>query len=57
MTNRFYLLDAGPVPDGHEAGWMYDAKRKLVYSYATNGETYALKLDPRSARLLEKPAE
>jgi hypothetical protein len=52
--NKLFLLDAGPVPDGHEAGWMYDARRKLVYSFTTHGETWALKLDPASAALLEK---
>ena len=55
--NRYYLLDAGPVADGYSAGWMYDAKRKLVYSFATSGEAHALKLDPKSAQLLERPGE
>jgi len=53
--NKMFLLDAGPVGAGFSAGWMYDAKRKLVYSFAYNGEAWALRLDPASAKLLEKP--
>jgi len=53
--NKVFLLDAGPVGAGHEAGWMYDSKRKLVYSFGYNGEAWALSIDPATARLLEKP--
>lgn len=53
--NRMFLLDAGPVAAGYSAGWMYDSKRKLVYSFAYNGEAWAIRLDPATARLLEKP--
>lgn len=53
--NQMFLLDAGPVGAGHEAGWMYDAKRRLVYSFGHNGEAWALNIDPATAKLLEKP--
>src|SRR5262249_1871722 len=52
--NKMFLLDAGPAPDGHEAGWMYDTRRQLVYSFSTQGECWALRVVPESARLLEK---
>lgn len=53
--NKMFLLDAGPVGAGYSAGWMYDSKRKLVYSFGYNGEAWALSIDPATARLLEKP--
>lgn len=56
-NNKYYLLDAGPVPDSHESGWMYDGKRKLVYAFSTQAEAWVLKIDPKTAHLLEKPAE
>jgi hypothetical protein len=53
--NKYLLLDAGPVTYGHGAAWMYDAKRKLVLATShTRGIAYALKLDPKTATLLEK---
>ena len=52
--NRMYLLDAGDVPDGHSTGWMYDAKRKLVYVFTYRGEAWALQYVPASAKLLER---
>jgi hypothetical protein len=51
--NKMFLVDAGPVIDGHEAGWMYDAHRKLVYAFSTRGEAWALRLEPATAKLLE----
>jgi len=54
--NKMYLLDAGEVPDGYSTGWMYDARRKLVYVFTFRGEAWAMKIDPASARLVEKPA-
>ena len=53
--NKMFLLDAGPVLGGFSAGWMYDSKRKLVYSFAYNGEAWALRIDPATAKLVEKP--
>jgi hypothetical protein len=53
--NRMFLLDAGPVGAGYSAGWMYDSRRRLVYSFAYDGEAWALRIDPATARLLEKP--
>lgn len=53
--NKMFLLDAGPVAAGYSAGWMYDSKRKLVYSFAYNGEAWGLRLDPAAAKPLEKP--
>lgn len=55
--NKMFLLDAGLVPDGYGAGWMYDARRKLVYAFTTGGEAWALKIEPKTARMLEKPTE
>lgn len=52
--NRMFLLDAGPVGAGYSAGWMYDSKRKLVYSFGYNGEAWALRIDPATALLVEK---
>lgn len=49
--NKSVLLDAGPVPDGHSVGWMYDAKRKLVYCFTFTGEAWALKLNWETAKL------
>jgi hypothetical protein len=50
-----FQMDAGPAADGHESGWMYDAKRKLVYAFSTHGEAWALRIEPETARLLDKP--
>jgi hypothetical protein len=52
--NKMFVLDAGPAPDGHEAGWMYDARRKLVYAFTTRGEAWALRLEPKTAKLEER---
>jgi hypothetical protein len=51
--NKMLLLKAGDVPDGYSTGWMYDARRKLVYVFTFRGEAWALALDPASAKLLE----
>jgi hypothetical protein len=53
-ANKYFLLDAGRVPDGHETGWMYDAARKLVYVVTTKAEVYALRIDPKTAHRVEK---
>ena len=53
--NRMFLLDAGDVPSGYSTGWMYDTKRKLAYVFTFRGEAWALKFDPATAKLLEKP--
>ena len=53
--NKWFLLDAGPVGTGWGAGWMYDARRKLVYSFTYRGEAWALRLDPATAKLMENP--
>jgi hypothetical protein len=50
-----FLLDAGSVPDGYSVGWMYDAKRKLVYAFTVTGEAWAVRVNPATAKLLEKP--
>ncbi|HPD16496.1 MAG TPA: kelch repeat-containing protein [Planctomycetota bacterium] len=52
--NRMFLLDAGPVPDGYAVGWMYDAARKLAYAFTYRGEAWAMKVNPATARLLER---
>jgi hypothetical protein len=53
--NRWLLLDVGGFPSGgyQSHGWMYDAKRKLVY--VVNGNkwgVWALKLDPKTVKIL-----
>jgi hypothetical protein len=53
--NKYFLLDAGNVPAGYSVGWMYDAKRKLAYAFTTGGEAWALRVNPATAKLLEKP--
>ncbi len=57
--NRWLLLDLGGFPDGGQRshGWMYDAKRKLVYVVNANRwGVWALKLDPETLKpLTEDP--
>jgi hypothetical protein len=53
--NKMLLLDAGDVPDGPSCGWMYDARRKLVYVFTYRGEAWAIRIEPASAGLVEKP--
>jgi hypothetical protein len=55
--NTMFLLKAGPVGTGHSAGWMYDAKRKLVYVFNYRGQGWAMRIDPGSAELLEEIPE
>jgi len=55
QKNKMFLLDAGEVPFGHSTGWMYDARRKLVYVFTYRGEAWAMKIDPATARPVEKP--
>ncbi len=44
--NKCFLLDAGLVADGYSVGWMYDPKRKLVYAFTTQGQAWAMKVNP-----------
>jgi hypothetical protein len=53
--NKMFLLDAGDVPSGYSTGWMYDAGRKLVYVFTYRGEAWAMKINPATARLVERP--
>jgi hypothetical protein len=55
--NKMLLLDAGNVPFGHSTGWMYDAQRKLVYVFTYQGECWAMKIEPATAALVEKPSK
>ncbi|MHC4915639.1 MAG: kelch repeat-containing protein [Planctomycetota bacterium] len=55
--NRWLLLDVGGFPSGgyQSLGWMYDAKRKLVYAVNANRwGVWALRLDPATLKPLEK---
>jgi len=52
--NKMFLLDAGKVPDGYSTGWMYDARRRLVYVFTVLGEAWAIRIEPATAMLLEK---
>jgi hypothetical protein len=56
-ANRMFLLDAGPVPDGHSTGWVYDAKRKLAYVFTFRGEAWAIRPEPRTAKPLDSAQE
>jgi len=55
--NRYMLLDAGDhkMLYGHGTGWMYDTKRKLVYVFGYRGDAFALRFEPATAGLTEKP--
>jgi hypothetical protein len=57
--NRWLLLDLGGFPDGGQRshGWMYDARRKLVYVVNANRwGVWALRLDPATLKpLTEAP--
>jgi hypothetical protein len=53
--NKWFLLDAGPVGTGWGAGWMYDARRKLVHCFTFNGQAWTIRIDPATAKLIEKP--
>jgi len=55
--NKMFLLDAGDVPDGYSVGWMFDARRKLAYAFTFRGEAWAMRANPATARLLEKPED
>jgi hypothetical protein len=55
--NRWLLLDLGGFPTGGQRshGWMYDARRKLVYVVDANTwGVWALRLDPKTAKVLEE---
>ncbi len=57
--NRWLRLDISGFPTGHLAsqGWMYDAKRRLVYVANSNRwGVWALRLDPKTVKILaQKP--
>jgi hypothetical protein len=60
--NKMLLLDAGDLADPRDpawvtysTGWMYDARRKLVYVFGIRGEAWALKIQPPTAKLLDSP--
>ncbi len=55
--NKYFLLDAGSVAYGHSTGWMYDAKRKTAYVITCRGAIWAMRIDAKSLKLLEKPPE
>ena len=53
-TAVLFLLDAGSAPDRYSAGWMYDARRKRIYACSTSGAAWALRIEPTTAKLLER---
>ena len=62
--NKMLLLDAGDLADPRDpawvtysTGWMYDAKRRLVYVFTIRGEAWALQINPQTARLLQDERE
>lgn len=61
-NNKSFLLDAGGFGEdretgwiGYSTGWMYDARRKLVYVFSYRGEAWAMKVNPQTATPLERP--
>ena len=55
--DTYFLLDCGPdAPQAatHSQGLCYDAGRKLLYSFTFRGEAWAIRLDPASAKRLER---
>ena len=55
--NRWLLLNLGGFPAGRQycQGWVYDAKRKLVYVVNSNRwGVWALRLDPKTVKILTK---
>jgi Galactose oxidase, central domain len=52
--NKYMLLDAGSTSYGNSSGWMYDAKRKNVYVINSGGQVWALHIDAKSLKLLDK---
>ncbi|HOX07379.1 MAG TPA: kelch repeat-containing protein [Planctomycetota bacterium] len=58
--NRWILLEAGPLAakmSNRGIGLMYDAKRKLVYAMSEGGGTFALRIDPQTAKVVESPQD
>jgi hypothetical protein len=55
--NRYMLLDAGSTTYGFSSGWMYDQKRKTVYAMNCHGQCWALRVDPKTLKLLGEPPE
>ncbi|MCK6474885.1 MAG: kelch repeat-containing protein [Planctomycetes bacterium] len=56
--NRWMLFDAGPLAakmSDRGIGLMYDARRKLVYAMDAGGNTYALRIEPAGAQVVDKP--
>lgn len=55
--NKYFLLDAGSGPGApvHSQGWCYDARRKLLYVITYRGSIHALKVEPASAKLQDRP--
>ena len=58
--DRYFLLDAGDGPGRqfkvHGQGWCWDARRTLLHVITIKGGTWALRLDPAAAKLLDGPA-
>jgi hypothetical protein len=52
--DRYLVLDAGNFVWGHSTGLVYDARRKLAYVITHQGDVWALRLDPATARMVEK---
>ena len=57
--NRYLVIDAGAHPPGsvYSQGWLYDARRKLICVLDTFGQAYALRLDPKTAKIVEQPED
>jgi hypothetical protein len=56
-NDRWILFQAGPLTEKMPSpgrGLLYDSKRSLVLLITEGGGTYALRLDPKSATILDK---
>lgn len=56
-NDRWMLYQAGPMTEKMPSpgrGLMYDAKRGLVYLITESGEQFALRIDPKSANVIDK---
>jgi hypothetical protein len=53
--DRWMLVDLGPapaIPTPRHLGMAYDASRGLIYAWACDGDLWALKLDPKTVKIV-----
>jgi hypothetical protein len=52
-ANRWMLAELGDGPDWNAGGMVYDPARKLCYLVERGGTLWALRLDPKTAKVVE----